>query len=286
MELLEYIEELAQGFEEAGLSFSHGTATAYDEAVYLVYGSLELDFSKDATELNRPLNEEELSLLDQRAEKRIENGIPVAYLVGKAWFAGYEFLCDDRALVPRSPIAELIGNHFAGLLTREPETVLDICCGGGCIGLATALEFPTARVDLADVSAEALALARENITLHELESRVTLIESDLFAGIEKRYDLILCNPPYVSEVEYQALPEEFKREPELGLVSDDDGLEIPLKILDKAGEYLNDDSLLIMEVGFSAAALQERLPKTPFLWLEFEQGGEGVFALSADQLKL
>lgn len=285
MELRDYIEQLGRRFDAARLSFSHGTAVAYDEAAHLVYGCLGIDYGLDVNEANRTLLDTELDLLEERAQQRIESAVPVAYLLGKAWFAGYEFLCDKRALVPRSPIAELIGNHFTGLLQQDPVTVLDLCCGGGCIGIATALEYPATAVDLVDVSEDALALARENVVLHDLESRVSVFASDLFAEIENRYDLILCNPPYVSVEEFEALPAEFKHEPELGLVSEDSGLEIPLRILDEAEKYLNEDGLLIMEVGFSAESLQQRLPQIPFLWLEFNEGGEGVFALRAEQLK-
>ncbi|NKB31855.1 MAG: 50S ribosomal protein L3 N(5)-glutamine methyltransferase [Pseudomonadales bacterium] len=285
MELIHYIEEIKDQFEAAQIFFGHGTDNALDEAVYLVYGALGISFQEKLDQVNRKIKEDELLILNKLVKKRIEQHIPVAYLLNEAWFADLKFYCDERALVPRSPMAELIINRFQPLLNDEPNRVLDLCCGGGCIGIATANYLTNSQVDLADIDTAALELAQNNIKLHELAARVETIRSDLFASIEKSYDLILCNPPYVSQKEYESLPLEFKAEPHRGLVSDQEGLDLPVKIIREAATHLSADGLLIMEVGYSAELLAQRYSTVPFLWLEFANGGEGVFALSRAQLE-
>ena len=284
MLLSQYIQQLASRFGDAGIHCGHGTDNVHDEAVYLVFGALVLDFALSVNEQDRKLTPEEIQALDRLAAKRIDERVPAAYLLGRAWFAGFEFLCDRRALIPRSPIAELVANGFEPLLDAEPGRVLDLCCGGGCIGIACALRFPGCEVELADICGDALALARENIAFHGLGSRVQTTKSDLFDELHGKYDLILSNPPYVSRAEIEQLPLEYSHEPSLGLHGGSQGLEIPSRLLQQAGEYLNPGGCLILETGHSAQALQERFPKTRFLWLEFEHGGEGVCALNAEQL--
>jgi len=176
---------------------------------------------------------------------------PLAYLLREAWFAGHCFYVDERVLVPRSPIAELITGGFDTLVARPPARILDLCCGGGCIGIATALALPQAEVVLADLSEQALAVAAENITRFALADRVTCTQSDLFAAIEGRFDLILCNPPYVSDAEYRDLPAEYRHEPVMGLVSADDGLAIPLQVLAQAAHHLAPDGVLVLETGYT-----------------------------------
>src|SRR5690606_23590675 len=217
--------------------------------------------------------------------RRIEERVPVAYLVGEAWFCGLPFKVDERVLIPRSPIAELINNRFEPLLNREPLRILDLCTGSGCIGIACALAFPDAQVDLADISTDALQLAQENVQRHGLEQQVRVIESDLFTAVQGPYDLIVTNPPCVSRQEVDELPAEYHHEPELGLLSLDDGLDIPLRILREAAAHLHEDGVLVLEVGYSREALTARLPGVPLLWLEFEHGGDGVCALTAQQLR-
>ena len=285
MKVSDYIEQVAEQFDTASLWFGHGTDNALDEAVYLVCASLGLDFTDMALLTSREISDEELQLLHEHVRRRIELREPVAYITGQAWFAGYPFHADARALIPRSPFAELIVNQFEPLLQRDPHCILDLCTGGGCIGIAAALTFPDAAVTLADISADALDLAQANIARHDLQGRVTTVRSDLFASISGKFDLILCNPPYVSQAEIDELPEEFRAEPELGLLSMDEGLQIPLQILGQAADYLETDGMLIMEVGFSHHALAQRLPTVPLLWLQFEHGGEGVFALTTSQLQ-
>jgi ribosomal protein L3 glutamine methyltransferase len=210
----------------------------------------------------------------------------VAYLVGETWFAGLKFKSDRRALVPRSPIAELIESGFAPWLDERPvERALDLCTGSGCIGIAMAEYNPDWQVDIVDISDEALSLARENIVFQHLEGRVNAIQSDLFAGVaDQRYDLIVSNPPYVTEDEYAALPGEYAHEPKLGLTSGADGLDLCLRMLDEAADHLTDDGLLIVEVGESEQALAALLPQVPFVWIEFKVGQMGIFALERRDL--
>jgi len=285
MKVGDYIFELARRFEQADLCYGHGTDNPDDEAYYLVFASLELGWDEAPIALERELSRAERAMLDQRARLRLVERIPTAYLVGTAWFAGHPFHSDHRALVPRSPIAELIHNRFEPLLPAPPGRVLDLCCGGGCIGIAVALEFPEAHVDLSDISEDALQLARENVILHGVETRVEVILSDLFGRLSgRRYDLIVSNPPYVGHEELAELPAEFGHEPRSGLFSDDAGLALPLQILAQAAEALSEQGALIMEVGFSHPLLSSRCPDVPFLWLDFEQGGEGVLMLTRQQL--
>ncbi|MBL4820497.1 MAG: 50S ribosomal protein L3 N(5)-glutamine methyltransferase [Gammaproteobacteria bacterium] len=284
MIISDYITELASRLQQAGLSYGHGTDNAEGDAWYLVLCSLNINFDCDESVLQRQLTHQEVALLDARAEKRIDKNIPVAYLVQSAWFAGHRFKIDDRVLIPRSPMAELILNRFEPLLKAEPASILDLCTGSGCIGIACAMEFPGAKVDLVDISGEALQLAQENIDIYSLQQRVQTMESDLFAEIKQSYDLIVCNPPYVSAQEIAGLPAEYHHEPVLGLLSADEGPAVPLKVLRQAGEYLQEDGILLMEVGYSHHALSERLPGVPLLWMGFDNGGEGVFMLTRSQL--
>lgn len=285
MNTKDYILDVAARFDAANLSFAHGTATALDDAVYLVYCLLDIDFSTPLDELEQPVSEADRESLEAAVQRRIDAQVPVAYLVQRAWFAGYEFKCDERALIPRSPIAELIANGFQPLLPAPPGTVLDLCTGSGCIGIACAKEFLQARVTLSDISPDCLDLAQENIEQHGLSGRVETRQSNLFAELDGQFDLIVSNPPYVSQAEIDALPVEFQHEPTLGLFSAEDGLAIPLAILRQAADFLNDNGLLVMEVGYSAERLQQRLAGVPLLWLDFEEGGEGVFAITRAQLQ-
>jgi ribosomal protein L3 glutamine methyltransferase len=278
------VRRVSEQLEAADLFYGHGTDNPWDEAVYLVFTVLGVPFDAEPSQLNRTLSNVERASLDALLSRRIEQRVPVAYLVQEAWFAGLPFKVDERVLIPRSPLAELIAQRFETLLPAAPSRILDLCTGSGCIGIATALAFEQATVDLADISPQALCLARENVSRHSLEARVSVIESDLFAGLEGRYSLILCNPPYVSQAEIDDLPPEYAHEPVMGLYSAEEGLAIPLQILRQAADYLSEDGVLIMEVGYSHEALTERLPLMPFLWLGFDNGGEGIFVLTAQQL--
>ncbi len=282
--LRDCIEEVSLNFEQADLFYGHGTDNPWDEAVYLVFSVLGVSFFEDDSVMSRAVTADEAALIFSLVRRRIHEHIPVAYLVGEAWFGGLPFKVDNRVLIPRSPVAELIAGRFVALLSDEPRRILDLCTGSGCIGIACALAFPAARVDLADISEDALSLARENIRRHEVQGQVGVIASDLFAQLQPGYDLIITNPPYVSREEVDELPPEYKHEPELGLVSDDNGLDIPVRILRQAAGFLNEGGVLVLEVGYSWPALVNRFPAVPFLWLDFANGGEGVCALTKQQL--
>lgn len=278
----------ASRFNAAGLFYGHGTDNALDEAAELVLGALHLDHQLPVGFRDCRLTGAEREQVSALIERRITERLPAAYLVGRGWFAGLEFSINEHVLVPRSPMAELIESGFAPWADADELTrVLDLCTGSGCIGIATAAHLPHVEVDLVDLSPAALAVAQRNVERYGLDERVRVIESDLFEALgTERYDLILSNPPYVSRAEYSALPVEFHREPELGLVGGEDGLDLVMRILCEAGQHLSDQGILIVEVGNSAVALEERLPEVPLTWLEFERGGEGVFALSAEQVRL
>lgn len=285
MLLRDYILRTEAMFNEAELFYGHGTSTPIDDAIYLIFSTLDIDLSSDYERSGRILKSSELAELDARVELRIRDRKPVAYIVGKAWFCGLVFSVDERVLIPRSPISELIQNRFEPMLKLPPTTILDLCCGSGCIGIACALEFAGARVDLSDASSECLVVAEENIGRYDLLDRAQCVNSDLFASLSGRsYDLIVSNPPYVSMAEVESLPFEYHHEPRLALLSDEEGLAIPLEILRQAETYLNPGGILVLEVGSGAEALCKRIPEVPFLWMEFAQGGDGVLVIRAEEL--
>ncbi len=276
-----------QCFEQANLCYGHGTDNAGDEAAYLVLRALDLSFDCDEVQLNQTLNEETRDYLAALVRCRIEQREPVAYLLGEAWFCGLPFYVDKRVLVPRSPIAELIREQFSPwAVAAGVSRILDIGTGSGCIAIASALAFPDARVDAVDISADALAVADENSRRYAVSDRLRLIRSDLYENLqEQRYDIIIANPPYVNAEELAALPAEFHHEPILGLAAGEDGLDIVRQILKQSRDHLNQTGILIVEVGNSQEALLAAFPQLPFLWLEFEYGGHGVFLLTAEQLE-
>lgn len=283
----EALDYCSAALEQSDVFFGHGTDNAWDEAVQLVLSVAGLPLDSDDGVLPLPLQPADLARIESLLRARIEDHTPLPYLLGKAWFAGLEFHSDPRAIIPRSPIAELILNDFQPWYNGPaPRRVLDLCCGGGCIGLAVAHYFPDVQVDLLDIDAAALALARENATAMGLAERVRILQSDVFTALgEERYDLILSNPPYVDSEDLADLPAEFQHEPELSLGSGRDGLDLTRRILAQAQRYLQPEGLLVVEVGNSWAALEEAYPKVAFTWLEFEYGGHGVFALSAKELQ-
>lgn len=278
----------ASRMNEAGLHFGHGTDNAIDEAAALVLHALHLPPDLHAEYFHSHLTPAEKQAVLLLLKRRVAERKPAAYLTQRAWFMGLPFYVDERALVPRSPLAELIERHFAPWLpdSRAVGGILDLGTGSGCIGLACAYAFPDARVDLADISAEALEVARRNVAEHGLEDQVEVIQSDLFSALKgRRYDLIISNPPYVGLEELDSLPAEYQHEPRLGLAAGAEGLDVVMEILHQAADYLSRDGLLIVEVGNAQYALCAALPDVPFTWLEFEHGGQGVFLLNAAQLR-
>lgn len=283
----DFVRFAASQFNKAELYFGHGTNNAWDEAVALVMFGLHLPehllndvFSCKLT------GEEKLSLMSI-IEMRISQEIPAAYITNQAVFANLPFYVDQRVLVPRSPIGELIENQFSGLLTSNelPERILDLCTGSGCIAIACAYAFPDAEVDAVDLSIDALNVANINIENHGLTEQVIPIQSDVFSGVEGQvYDLIVTNPPYVDQEDVDALPEEYLHEPEMGLGCGEDGLDIVRKILAESASHLSENGILICEVGNSQVHVASVYPTVPFQWLSFERGGHGVFMLTKAQL--
>ena len=287
MIITECIEQVSRQLDKAGLSFGHGTDNARDEAAWLVLHVAGAPLDGNFQDWGRELSQEKELEISRLAGARCESGLPLAYLLGTARFAGLEFEVDDQVLVPRSPLAELILDQYRPWI--EPARVsrmLDMCTGSGCIAIASAIYLPLARVDAADISSQALEVARRNVQRHGIAERVTLIESDLFQSLPPcHYDLIVANPPYVPERSLPELPAEYRAEPALGLASGGDGLDAALSILLDAPEFLSEDGVLVCEVGESEERLAAVLPRVPFLWLEFERGGSGVFVLTKDQLE-
>jgi len=284
--LRDFIRWGASRFNEAHLCFGHGTDNALDEAVSLVLHALHLPPDLPPSYFQARLTPIEREVVLALLRRRVEERVPAAYLIQRAWFAGLEFYLDDRVLVPRSPFAELIEKELHPWVDpHQVGRVLDLCTGSGCIGIAVAVHLSHTEVDLTDLSEPALAVARRNVAEFGLDERVRVCDSDLFDALAgERYDLILSNPPYVAAAELAALPLEYQREPALGLAGGHDGLDLVRRILRDARHHLEPEGTLIVEVGNSAAALERAYPEVPFLWLEFERGGEGVFLLTAEQL--
>ena len=277
----------ADRFQKAGLAFAHGTDNALDEAASLVMHALQIGYDQPDAVLDEELTEADRRRVVQLLEQRISSRAPAAYLLHEAWFARLPFYVDERVLVPRSPIAELIDAQFMPWVNPEQVgRVLDMCTGSGCIGIACAYAFPDATVDLTDLSSDALDVARKNIRRHHLSARVQALQSDIFSALHGRvYDIIVANPPYVPAEEMQQLAPEFAHEPSLGLLAGRDGLDVVVQILKHAASHLDENGILIVEVGHTEGLLVEQFPDVSFMWLEFEYGGSGVFMLEAAQLE-
>ena len=284
----DFIRWGASRFSEANLSYGHGMSSALDEAVYLVLNALHLPVDTPNSYWDGRLTPTEIEAVKTLLLRRINERKPAAYLTNEGWFAGLPFYVDERVLVPRSPIAELVETQFAPWV--EPDDVgslLDLCTGSGCIGIASAYAFANASVDLADISQDAIDVANINIQRHDAAQQVKAICSDVFSNLAgKKYDIIVSNPPYVDVEDMSALTDEFLHEPELGLSSGENGLDLTVKILHQAADYLNENGILVVEVGNSQYALQQQFPNVPFHWLEFERGGDGIFLLDKHQLEL
>lgn len=285
----DFLNDAEQTLLSTGAHFGHGTDNAWDEACALASFVLGLPPDVEESVLDRNLTPFEIEKLNSLLKLRIENAFPVPYLSHTAWFAGLPFFVDRRVLIPRSPLAEPIENYFEPWLSHAPTRMLDLCTGSGCIAVALAKVFPEAKVDAIDIDRGAISVARMNIVRHQVEDRVELIQSDLFNALKKRnaalqnedfqYDVIISNPPYVPHQEYEDLPKEYSHEPRLALEAGEDGLTIVHRILKEAPNYLKKGGLLIVEVGNAADNLINAYPDLPFIWLDFERGGEGVFLL-------
>ena len=285
--LRDYVRWGMTQFQRAGVFYGHGTDNAYDEVLGLILHTLALPIDTPLPILDARLTRDERIELLQMLRQRFELRLPAPYITGEAWFAGYPFAVDKRVLIPRSPIAELIEAGFAPWFDSVdgPCRILDLCTGGGCIGIACALYMPEAEVVISDISSDALAVAHSNIERHDMGDRVQAVQSDLFAALDgERFDIIVSNPPYVDARDMAELPPEYRHEPRLALEAGDDGLDLVCVMLREAAEHLNDSGILIVEVGNSWEALEETYPNVPFTWLEFERGGDGVFLLTREQL--
>jgi ribosomal protein L3 glutamine methyltransferase len=276
----------ASRFSEAGLSFGHGTDNALDEAFHLVLRALHLPADLPAIYLESRVTPAERTAAVKLLRARIRTRKPAAYLLGEIEFCGLGFTVDERVLIPRSPIAELIEQRFSPWLGRAPERILDLCAGSGCIGIACAQAFPEAEVDLAELSPGALAVCRQNLRRHACGDRVRVLRSDLFDGLGgARYDLIVSNPPYVPSAEWKALPAEFRHEPRMALEAGADGMSLVARILAQAPAHLQPGGLLVCEVGGSTEEFTARWPRLPVTWVEFERGGDGVFVIAREDLE-
>jgi ribosomal protein L3 glutamine methyltransferase len=283
--LMNFLIQTEASFLGAQLYFGHGTNNAWDEAVALAISVLNLPPHVDKSEGDRLLTPQEQEKLEALVLRRVQERMPLPYLTNEAWFAGLKYYVDERVIIPRSPVAELIEHHFSPWLTstQPVRRILDLCTGSGCIAIACAHAFPEAQIDAIDLSLDALAVARKNVESHHCPDQVKLLHSDLFEACSgQQYDIIISNPPYVNTVEMKNLPPEYHWEPVLALEAGTDGLRVVHRILAGAVQHLTDRGLLIMEVGSSEEAIQKAYPNTPFIWLDFERGGEGVLLLNAE----
>ncbi len=284
--LRDYMRWGSSEFNRWGLTFGHGFGSSVDESVYLVLHTLELPWDFPVEYFDCVLTQVERERIVANIMKRIKTRKPVAYITQEAWFCGVPFYVDERVLVPRSPIAELINDHFEPWIDMaNVSSILDLCTGSGCIAIGCQYAFPDARVCASDLSSDALEVAKINLKNHGMTGHISLYESNLFAQIpEQKFDLIVSNPPYVDAEDMASLADEFKAEPKLGLAGGEDGLTIVDRILEKAGEYLSDDGLLVVEVGHSQSAMMDKYNQLPLSWIEFEQGGTGVFCITKQEL--
>lgn len=285
--LVDFLRWAVTEFERAAVFYGHGADNAWDEALLLILPTLSLPPTITEHVLQAKLLRSEKEKIVELVRMRTHERIPSAYLTRQAWFAGEKYFVDERVLIPRSPLVELIEQRFAPWVNEEQPVnrILDIGTGSGCIACACALVFPEAEVDAVDISPNALEVAKINVEQHKLQNRVHLVRSNVFSELKKqRYDIIVSNPPYVDAQEMADLPAEYHHEPHLGLAAGQDGLDCLRIILKEAADHLTPHGILIVEVGFSAPALAEAFPDIPFTWIELERGGEGVFVVAAADL--
>ena len=283
----DYIRWAASRFTQAEISFGHGTVAALDEAAALILHTVYQPYNLSEAYFDTVLTMTERQAVVEIVDRRINERVPAAYLTHEAIFAGLSFYVDQRVLVPRSPIAELIEQRFSPWVEEDQVTrILDLCTGSACIAIACAYAFQEALVDAVDLSPDALVVAEINVEKHLLDDVVTLYHSDLFKALPATlYDVIVSNPPYVCQTEWEMLPQEFHAEPDMGFKGGVSGLDLVVRILVDANDYLAEQGILIIEVGSSAEALQNLFPDVPFYWLNFERGGDGVFLLTAEQVE-
>lgn len=275
-------------FQRANLFFGHGSATAWDEAAYLLLHTLSLPLDRLDPFLDARLLPEEIEAALQVIERRVTQRVPAAYITGEAWLGGYRFHVDERVIVPRSFIAELIPEQFTPWIA-DPDAVTDVlelCTGSGCLAIMLADAFPFAQIDAVDLSADALEVARRNVDDYALQDRIALFRSDLYAALpEKRYDLIVSNPPYVNAQSMAALPQEYRHEPEMALAGGADGMDLVRRILEGAVDRLTDDGLLIVEIGNEHDHTEAAFPDLEMTWLSTSVGDDAVFLVMADALR-
>lgn len=272
---------------EAHAYFGHGSATAFDEAAYLILHTLHLPLDLLEPFLDARLTESEINSVVEILDRRARLRVPAAYLTQEAWLGDYKFYVDDRVIVPRSFLAELIPQQMSPWIDKPEKVgrILDMCTGSGCLAILLALAFPDAKVDAVDISPDALAVAKRNVKDYELEDRVRLVESDGFGALEgERYDLIISNPPYVNQESMAKLPKEYRQEPELALASGVDGLDFIKKLLRQSRGHLNRGGHLFVELGHNRAALETTFPDMGFTWVSVSAGDDLVFLLGQDQL--
>ncbi len=274
-------------FHEHQITLGQGTDDYWDEAVALVLQAVHLSPDTDPRVLDAQLTFAEREKIQHWLTQRVEQRRPLAYISGQAWLAGRKFYVNEQVLIPRSPIVEWLSMQGAPWVESDQVyRILDLCTGSGSLAILSAEAFPEAQIDAVDISAEALAVAQKNVAAYQLEGQIELIQSDVFSALAgHRYDLIISNPPYIGAEEMAGLPAEFKAEPTLALAAGKDGLDIVAKILAQAADYLTDHGVLIVEVGNTQEEVDAAYPNLPLTWLDFEQGGSGVFLLTAEQCK-
>jgi ribosomal protein L3 glutamine methyltransferase len=285
--LRDWLRYAVSRFNEAGLAFGHGTASAYDEAAYLVLHALHLPLDRLEPFLDATLTQAERATLGELLTRRVDERIPAAYLTREAWLGDFRFYVDERVIVPRSFIAELLPDHLAPVV-GEPDRVraaLDLCTGSGCLAILLADAFAQADVDAVDVSADALAVAQRNVSDYGLAARINLIRSDVYTNLDgKSYDLIISNPPYVTAVAMEELPPEFRHEPELALSGGEDGLDIVRRIVKEAPRHLNPAGALVVEIGHNRNAVEAAFPRLALTWLDTRSSQGSVFAIAREDL--
>lgn len=284
--LRDWLRHAVTRFNEAGLSFGHGTTNARDEAAYLILHTLKMPLDRLGPFLDRTLSAEETDAVNRVVRRRIEQRVPAAYLTNEAWLGDYRFYVDERVIVPRSYLAELLRDELSPWV-QDPVSIdaaLDLCSGSGCLAILLTQAFPAAKVDATELSRDALEVASRNVSDYGLEDRIRLVHGDLFAGLPGPYQLIVSNPPYVNADSMAALPPEYRAEPQLALAGGKDGLDIVRRILAGAGALLDKDGLLVVEIGHNREALERAFPRLPFTWLETSGGDGFVFLLTGSQL--